>query len=89
MQRLNDLAYHLLVGREIEFSYKGKQYSITNSNGRWMLYCDTDKLLLMDICDFGEREILVKTVGTYEIGGKKIADIFNEESDSISDLVVL
>ena len=58
MQRFNELASHLLSGREIEFAYNGKQYSITNSKGRWMLYCDTDKLLLKDICDFEEREIL-------------------------------
>lgn len=89
MQRFNEMASHLLSSREIEFAYNGKQYSITNSKGRWMLYCDTDKLLLMDICDFEEREILVKNVGAYEISGRQIADIFNEESDSISNLVVL
>ena len=89
MQRFKDLASYLLAGREIEFSYKGKQYSITNGNGRWILCCDTDKLLLMDICDFEEREILVNNVGAYEIRGRQIADIFNEEADSISNLVVL
>lgn len=26
----------LRCGQEIEFSYKGKQYSITNSNGYWI-----------------------------------------------------
>lgn len=89
MQRFIDLAAHLLVGREIEFSYNSKQYSITNGNGRWLLYCDTDKSLLKDICDFEEREILVKNVGKCEISGKQIADIFNEEPDSISNLVIL
>ena len=54
MQRFNELAYYLLVGREIEFAYKGKQYSITNGNRRWML---------LDICNFEERELLVKNVG--------------------------
>ena len=83
------LPSQLLSGREIEFAYNGKQYSITNSKGRWMLYCDTDKLLLKDICDFEEREILVNNVGAYEISGRQIADIFNEEADSISNLVVL
>lgn len=47
MQRFKDLASNLLAGREIEFSYKGKQYSITNGNGRWILCCDTDKLLFL------------------------------------------
>ena len=89
MQRFNELASHLLSGREIEFAYNGKQYSITNSKGRWMLYCDTDKLLLKDICDFEEREILVKNVGVYEIDGRQIADIFNDEPNLISNLVIL
>ena len=89
MQRFKDLASNLLADREIEFSYKGKQYSITNGNGRWILCCDTDKLLLMDFCDFEEREILVKNVGVYKIDGWQIADIFNDEPNLISNLVIL
>ena len=33
----------LRCGREIEFTYKGKQYSITNSHGYWQYCCDTDE----------------------------------------------
>lgn len=41
----NNLADYLRHGREIEFSYKGRQYSITNHSGFWYLCDDTDHIL--------------------------------------------
>ena len=40
-----DLADYLKHGREIEFAYNGRQYSITNHSGFWYLSDDTDHIL--------------------------------------------
>ena len=42
----DDLANYLRHGREIEFAYNGRQYSITNHSGFWYLCVDTDHILL-------------------------------------------
>ena len=55
----NDLADFLRHGREIEFSYKGRAYSITNHSGFWYLCDDTDRVLLETVCRFDEKELLV------------------------------
>ena len=38
----SSLADYLLHGREIEFKYEDKEYSITNSHYEWHFCCDTD-----------------------------------------------
>lgn len=48
----------LKEGREIEFIYQQKAYSITNSNGYWYLCCDTDEKTLEKICPFKEKDLL-------------------------------
>ena len=47
----NDLADYLRHGREIEFAYKGRQYSITNHSGYWYLCDDTDHILLETVSE--------------------------------------
>ena len=42
----SDLTDYLKHGREIEFAYSGRQYSITNHSGFWYLCDDTDHILL-------------------------------------------
>jgi len=74
-----DLADCLRHGREIEFSYKGRQYSITNHSGLWHLCDDTDHILLETVCRFEEKEILVSRVSVFVIDGRTIQQIFDSE----------
>ena len=87
--KYDELAKYLFSGREIEFSYAGKRYSITNCKGRWILFCDSDNNLLENICTFDERAILVDKIGSYKINGNSIHDIFNQEPNLITDIVIL
>lgn len=49
----------LELGREIEFSYNNRQYSITNSEGYWNFCCDTDPVTTEKICPFEDRASLI------------------------------
>ena len=75
----HDLADYLRHGREIEFSYKGRLYSITNHSGFWYLCDDTDHILLETLCRFEEKEILVSRVSVFVIDGRTIQQIFDSE----------
>lgn len=75
----DDLANYLRCGREIEFSYNGRRYSITNHSGFWHLCDDTDHILLETVCRFEEKEILVPKIADFVIGGLKIKKIFDCE----------
>ena len=72
----NDLADYLRHGREIEFAYKGRQYSITNHSGFWHLCDDTDHILLETVCQFEEKETLVARIAIAVIGDLTIQQIF-------------
>ena len=74
----NSLAEFLKTGREIEFAYNQKNYSITNHSGFWYLCCDTDDTLLDTVCRFEEKDVLVSKIATTIIEGKTIAQIFDE-----------
>jgi len=79
----NDIAEYLQNGREIEFSYKGTQYSITNHSGFWQLCNDTEHALIEIICPFEEKEILISKISATVIGGSTIQQIFdNQEYDA-------
>lgn len=85
----DDLADYLRQGREIEFTYKGKQYSITNHSGFWYLCDDTDHVLLDTICRFDEKEDLVLKIATAMIDGMTIERIFVEQLYDIEKCFVL
>lgn len=72
-----ELADYLRHGREIEFAYNGKQYSITNHSGFWYLCDDTDHILLEIICRFDEKEILISKVADDIIDDLTIRQIFD------------
>ena len=74
-----DVADYLRHGREIEFAYKGKQYSITNHSGFWYLCDDTEHILLDIVCRFEEKDILVSKIAAIIIEGKTIQQIFDEQ----------
>ena len=76
--KYNSLAEFLKTGREIEFSYKQKAYSITNHSGFWHLCCDTDNVLLDTVCRFDEKDVLVSKIAATIIDDKTIEQIFDE-----------
>ena len=75
----NDLAGYLRHGREIEFAYKGRQYSITNHSGYWYLGDDTDHILLETICPFEDKETLVSRIAIAVIEDLTIQQMFDRQ----------
>ena len=78
--KYSDIADFLMHGREIEFSYKGRQYSITNHSGFWHLCDDTDYILLETICRFEEKEMLVSKIAAFVIDDMTIREIFDKHA---------
>jgi len=71
-----ELADYLMHGREIEFRYEGREYSITNSHHEWNFCCDTDGTVIT-LCGFPEFDILVEKVRGIEIDGVSVERIFS------------
>ena len=82
-----ELAESLRCGREIEFSYNNKQYSITTSQRHWNFCCD-DKLIER-VCPFADKEALVNFVASFCIEGTPIPIIFDEERYDASSVCIL
>lgn len=74
-----DLADYLKHGREIEFAYNGRQYSITNHSGFWYLCDDTGHILIDTLTRFEEKDLLVSKVAAYALGGLTIQEIFDRQ----------
>ena len=72
------LADYLRHGREIEFVYRGRAYSITNHSGFWYLCDDTSHALLETLCPFEEKELLVSKVAAFSLGDLTIQQIFDQ-----------
>ena len=89
MYRFAELAEHLRHGREIEFVYNKRSYSITNHSGYWHLCDDTAHVLLQTLCRFEEKELLVEKTAAFCLEGKRIADIFNEQLYDAGQLHIL
>lgn len=71
-----NLADYLKHGREIEFAYKDRQYSITNNKDGWQFFCDTDGAFVV-LCPFREFDTLVEKMAQLEIDGVPIVEIFD------------
>ena len=84
-----DLADYLKHGREIEFAYNGRQYSITNHSRFWYLCDDTDHILLDTLCRFEEKELLVSRIAIFTIDGLTIQEIFDQQLYSEDGLDIL
>ena len=84
-----DLADYLKHGREIEFAYNGRQYSITNHSGFWYLCDDTDHILLDTFSRFEEKELLVSRIAVFTINGLTIQEIFDQKLYSEDSLDIL
>lgn len=90
MYNFDMLSKELEVGREIEFEYNKNQYSITNStDGYWYFYCDSTKKELLKICEFDDKQKLIKTMAEYKINGTSIRDIFDLFKYNIESLTIL
>ena len=85
----NELADYLRNGREIEFAYGGRQYSITNHSGFWHLCDDTEHTLLETICPFDEKEALVSRIAGFSLSGLTIRQIFDTQSYDPEKLCIL
>lgn len=85
-----DLSEELSIGREIEFEYNNNQYSITNSSdGYWYLYCDTTNTELLKICEFDDKQKLIRIVADYKIKGITIQEIFDSFKYNKESLCIL
>ncbi len=84
----SELADYLMHGREIEFRYKGKNYSITNNRFGWQFCCDTDGTTIR-LCEFREFDVLVDKVKIIEIEGLSIENIFNKQLGELEILDIL
>ena len=64
---MNNVPFKMIIedlncGREIEFAYHGKKYSITNSEGYWNFCCDTDGIIIERLCPFNDKTKLIERV---------------------------
>ena len=84
-----DLADYLRHGREIEFAYKGRHYSITNHSGFWHLCDDTDSTLMETVCRFDDKELLISKIAAATIEGLTIQQIFDGRLYDADNLYVL
>lgn len=84
-----DLADYLKHGREIEFAYNGRQYSIMNHSGFWYLCDDTDHILRDTFYPFEEKELLVSRIAIFTIDGLTIQEIFDGKLYSVDGLAIL
>ena len=89
MIRFQDLADYLIRGRELEFAYNGRQYSITNHSGFWYLCDDTDHILLDTLSRFEEKELLVSKVAASCLDGMSIREIFDRQLYDADEMSIL
>ncbi len=73
--KYSDMADFLMHGREIEFVYKGRECAITNHTKRWWFY---DGVGQVEVCEFGNFELLVSKVAEYIIDHRTVQAIFDE-----------
>ena len=84
-----DLANYLRHGREIEFAYNGRQYSITNHSAFWYLCDDTDHILLNTLSRFEEKDLLVANIATSVLGDLTIQEIFDRQFFADDELAII
>lgn len=70
----NNLTADLRTGREIEFAYNGIPCAITNGEGMWWFTCGKDS---QAICEFEDKEQLVRKAEKLEVSHTTLQDIFD------------
>ena len=84
----DELADYLMHGREIEFRYEGKAYSITNRRHEWIFCCDTDETTIL-LCEFPGYDVIGDKVRQQHINGISLEKIFNEGLGGLDIIDVL
>ena len=82
---MNNVPFKMIIedlncGREIEFAYHGKKYSITNSEGYWNFCCDTDGIIIERLCPFNDKTKLIERVSNLNVEGVLLSTIFDKTS---------
>lgn len=93
--KLEELARDLKIGREIEFAYHNKNYSITKWREGWEIYNDTDRIELR-VVRFGSRaykneesyQILIEELSKPYIENRSIKEIFECEEYDLDSLSI-
>ena len=86
-----DIKKQLEIGREIEFQYHNKQYSITNWDGYWWIYNDTDHITLSKV-DYRVKDSyksLIQELSKLYIDNKSIVEIFDNLEYNTESLYIL
>lgn len=84
-----ELADYLMHGREIEFVYNDRAYSITNHSGFWYLCDDTEHICLGTLCRFEEKAVLVSKVEDFILDDRTIAEIFDGQLYDVDCLGII
>ena len=82
----DDMLNDLKCGREIEFEYKERNYSIVNSNGKW-LYCIDNQST--ELCVFEEKRLLADRVKTLIVQNETMENIINKRLYDRDTLYIL
>ena len=69
-----DIGDYLRHGREIEFSYKGRECAITNHSKRWWFYDGVEQI---EICEFENFTLLVNKIAECMVKDKTVQEIFD------------
>ena len=93
--KFEELARDLKIGREIEFAYHNKNYSITTWREGWEIYNDTDGIEIR-VIRFGNGEyrneesyqILMEELSRPYIENRSIKEIFECEEYDLDSLSI-
>lgn len=93
--KFKELARDLKIGHEIEFVYHNKSYSITTWSEGWLIYNDTDRIELIEVC-FGSGEYineesyqtLIEELLKPYIENRSIKEIFECEEYDVDSLSI-
>ena len=91
---MNNVPFKMIIedlncGREIEFAYHGKKYSITNSEGYWNFCCDTDGFIIERLCPFNDKTKLIERVSNLNVEGVLLSTIFDKAKYDAQSLCIL
>ena len=82
---MNNVPFKMIIedlncGREIEFAYHGKKYSITNSEGYW----NFERLF-----PFNDKTKLIERVSNLNVEGVLLSTIFDKAKYDAQSLCIL
>ena len=81
-----EMLHDLKCGREIEFIYNEKNYSIVNGNDKWF-FCEEQKSI--ELCGFEEKSILVKKIKNMTVQNESVENVINKKLYRENSLYIL